>query len=151
MPDANPNLMTIFAEALERTDPAARAVYLDAVCEGNSALRQRVEALLAAHDGAGRFLEPDSCAMSETAAPETEGASRASVPETPPSSHLLNEEQRPDSAITTMADPARADRPRGFVAGQVIAGRYRFLVKAGWARSTGPIRPSRSSGRWRSS
>ena len=30
MPDADPNLMTIFAEALERTDPAARAAYLDA-------------------------------------------------------------------------------------------------------------------------
>jgi hypothetical protein len=68
MPDAAPNLMTIFAEALERTDPAARAAYLDAACEGDSALRQRVEALLAAHDGAGRFLEPDSYGMSETAA-----------------------------------------------------------------------------------
>ena len=30
MPDANPDLMTVFAEALERTDPAARAAYLDA-------------------------------------------------------------------------------------------------------------------------
>ena len=132
MPDANPNLMTIFAEALERTDPAARAAYLDGACRDDAALRQRVEALLAAHDGAGRFLEPDSCVMSETAAPETEEATpRASVPETRPSSQLVTEEQRPDGTITTIADPAPADRPRGFVAGQVIAGRYTLLEVLG--------------------
>ena len=34
MPDNDPNLMTIFAEALERTDPAARAAYLDGACAG---------------------------------------------------------------------------------------------------------------------
>ena len=81
--------MTIFAEALERTDPAARAAYLDGACAGDAALRQRVEALLAAHDGAGRFLEPDSSGMSETAAPETQGATadvrpgNASLPREP--------------------------------------------------------------------
>ena len=64
-------MMTIFAEALERTDPAARAAYLDIACRDDAALRRRVEALLAAHDGAGRFLEPDCGAMSETAAHET--------------------------------------------------------------------------------
>ena len=32
MPDADPGLMTLFAEALERTDPAARAAYLDRAC-----------------------------------------------------------------------------------------------------------------------
>ena len=34
MPDADPGLMTIFAEALERTDPADRAAYLDGACAG---------------------------------------------------------------------------------------------------------------------
>ena len=34
MPDNDPNLMTIFAEALDRTDPAARAAYLDDACAG---------------------------------------------------------------------------------------------------------------------
>ena len=123
--------MTVFAEALERTDPAARAAYLDGACRDNAALRQRVEALLAAHDGAGRFLEPDSCAMSETAAPETEGAARAFRPGNASPSQLVNEEQRPDGTITTIADPAPADRPRGFVAGQVIAGRYTLLEVLG--------------------
>jgi hypothetical protein len=31
MPENVPNLITIFAETLERTDPAARAAYLDGV------------------------------------------------------------------------------------------------------------------------
>jgi hypothetical protein len=48
MADANPDLMTLFAEALELTDPAARAAYLDLACGDDTALRRRVEALLAA-------------------------------------------------------------------------------------------------------
>jgi hypothetical protein len=35
-----------------------------------SELRARVEALLAAHDGAGPFPEPDATGMSETTAPQ---------------------------------------------------------------------------------
>ena len=60
MPDSDPRLMAVFADALERTDPADRAAYLDVACAGDAALRRRIEALLAAHDGAGRFLEPDA-------------------------------------------------------------------------------------------
>ena len=68
-PTPNPGLMTIFAEALERTDPAERAAYLDRACGGDADLRRRVEALLAAHAGAGRFLEPDATgALDATAA-----------------------------------------------------------------------------------
>ena len=154
MPDANRNLMTVFAEALKRTDPAARAAYLDIACRDDAALRQRVEALLAAHEGAGRFLEPESCAMSETTSPETEGAPRAAVPKTRPSSDLVNEEQRPEAATTTMADPARPTAPSGRLrARSSLAGigYSTFSAREGWERSTGPIRPSRSSGRWRSS
>jgi eukaryotic-like serine/threonine-protein kinase len=131
MPDATANLMTVFAEALERTDPAARAAYLDSACRGDAALRGRVEALLAAHDGAGRFLEGDSGVMSETAAREITGAARGSIRETRPSSQLVTEDHRPDGSITTIADPAAADRARGFVVGQVIAGRYTLLEVLG--------------------
>ena len=45
----------LFLAALERP-PAERAVYLEAACAGDAALRQRVEALLAAHDEPGAFL-----------------------------------------------------------------------------------------------
>jgi len=48
---------TIFAEALERRTPADRAAYLDGACAGDPALRARVEALLASHEGGTEFLE----------------------------------------------------------------------------------------------
>jgi hypothetical protein len=41
MAENNPDLMTIFAEALDRTGPAARAAYLDAACEANDATARR--------------------------------------------------------------------------------------------------------------
>jgi serine/threonine-protein kinase len=47
----------VFVEALKRETPQARAAYLDGVCEGNSGLRPRVEALLRAAENAGDFLE----------------------------------------------------------------------------------------------
>ena len=48
MSESNPGLITIFTEALRRQDPADRAAYLDGVCGGDTALRRRVEDLLAA-------------------------------------------------------------------------------------------------------
>jgi serine/threonine protein kinase len=49
-------LKEILAEAAGIDTPEARATYLDAVCQGDADLRQRVTALLAAHDRAGDFL-----------------------------------------------------------------------------------------------
>jgi len=131
MPDADLNLMTIFAEALERTDPAARAAYLDAACEGNDAVRRRIEALLAAHDGAGRFLERDSAVLSETTAPGHEKATQTSAPETRPTSEMATEEHRPGGTITEFADTRPAASPDGSVAERVIAGRYTLLEVLG--------------------
>ncbi|MGA2557129.1 MAG: bifunctional serine/threonine-protein kinase/formylglycine-generating enzyme family protein, partial [Verrucomicrobiota bacterium] len=49
----------LFALALEK--PAdKRPAFLDAICEGDPALRQRLEALLAAHDAKDSFLEPEA-------------------------------------------------------------------------------------------
>jgi hypothetical protein len=56
MSDNDPNLMTIIALALERTDPAERAAY----CGDDAFLRRRVEARLAAHDRGGRFQAGDA-------------------------------------------------------------------------------------------
>src|SRR5262245_17605234 len=47
---------TLFLEALEIADPAARAAYLDAACAGNADLRRGVDALLEAHGRDGSFL-----------------------------------------------------------------------------------------------
>jgi tRNA A-37 threonylcarbamoyl transferase component Bud32 len=48
---------SIFEAALEKQTAAERAACLDEACAGDAALRRRVEALLAAHEAAGRFLE----------------------------------------------------------------------------------------------
>src|SRR5271166_5134428 len=47
------NEATIFAAALDRTDPMERAAFLTEACAGDDKLRRRVEALLKAH------AEPD--------------------------------------------------------------------------------------------
>jgi serine/threonine protein kinase/WD40 repeat protein len=47
---------TIFNNALELPDPAARARYVNEACAGDAALFERVEKLLLAHDEAGGFF-----------------------------------------------------------------------------------------------
>src|SRR5437667_796452 len=56
MSQSNSVLRSVFNEAVEITDPSARAAFLDGVCEGDSDLRSRVERLLAAESRAGNFL-----------------------------------------------------------------------------------------------
>jgi eukaryotic-like serine/threonine-protein kinase len=51
---------TIFNDALEIDDPAARAVYLKEACANDAALSERVQKLLQAHGEAGQFLSPVS-------------------------------------------------------------------------------------------
>ena len=46
---------TIFEAVLDKSTPAERSAYLDEVCAGDAALRQRVEGLLLAHDRAAPF------------------------------------------------------------------------------------------------
>jgi tetratricopeptide (TPR) repeat protein/tRNA A-37 threonylcarbamoyl transferase component Bud32 len=47
----------LFIEAIQRTDPAERAAYLDLSLAGNAALRQRIELLLEADSAAGEVLK----------------------------------------------------------------------------------------------
>src|SRR3954451_14039028 len=47
---------SIFLEAADLPDEAARAAYLDRACGGDAGLRARVEALLWSHDPEGSFL-----------------------------------------------------------------------------------------------
>ena len=67
---------TIFAAALEKADPAERAAVLAGACGNDVEFRRRIEALLAAHDNAGRFLDHPAVAAPETAYSTT----RAFVP-----------------------------------------------------------------------
>ena len=132
MPDADPGLMTLFAEALERTDPADRAAYLDGACAGDAALRRRVEALLAAHDGAGRFLEPDATGVSEPDVSRNPGSDRdvRAGNASPVGTGDRGRHDRTARSPRSRA-PRRPTAPDGFVAGQVIAGRYTLLEVLG--------------------
>jgi WD40 repeat protein/tRNA A-37 threonylcarbamoyl transferase component Bud32 len=61
---------SIFLNALDREDPAARAAYLDAACAGKPELRQRIERLLQSHQVKDTFLEvpaPEQLARGEQA------------------------------------------------------------------------------------
>ncbi len=65
MNDADRHLLTIFSTALGRDPAGERAAYLDEACAAAPGLRDRVEALLRAHDQPGRFLEPGDAATAD--------------------------------------------------------------------------------------
>src|SRR5438874_9570068 len=50
MAEAHRSEKTIFLEAIEKTDAAARAAFVDGACGNNPSLRAAVEALLQAHE-----------------------------------------------------------------------------------------------------
>src|SRR5579871_2019443 len=102
--------MTVFTEALDRRDPADRAAYLAAACGGDAELRRRVDELLAAHPGIGRFLEPDAPHASYA------GPAGGSAAETGA--------DRPGGGTETFGPPAADSPGRDERPGAVIAGRY---------------------------
>jgi hypothetical protein len=51
------NERELFLQALDITDPAERAAFLDRVCADHPDLRQQLEELLKAHEQAGPFLD----------------------------------------------------------------------------------------------
>src|SRR5688572_28973602 len=61
----------IFAQALEIQAPAERAAFLDRACEGNLALRERVNALLAEQENLGNYLEAPAGAVATRERPAT--------------------------------------------------------------------------------
>src|SRR6516162_2092260 len=114
----------LFLAASDLADPAERAAYLERECGGDAELRQRVVALLAAHDGGGRSVEGDPTGTSELSSPETQEATAASRAATRLPSELATAEDRSDGADFTISRAPQADRPDGSGVGQVIAGRY---------------------------
>ena len=75
-PERWQQLDEIFHAALER-GPAERASFLDEACAGDEALRKKIDALLAAHEEAGSFIEhpafaveAQSLAKAQTKGPE---------------------------------------------------------------------------------
>ena len=127
MPDGNSHAMTILTQALKRTDPAVRTGYLDGACGDDTDLRERVEALLATHGGAGRFPEHDPTTLPEaTSSPDFNATSTASAETRPPSEQTPG--QHPPGGTLTVAEDTPPGGPTdGSSMGQVIAGRYRLI------------------------
>src|SRR3982750_4682178 len=75
-----PNARAVFDHALEIESPAQRLAYLAEACGGEPALRQQGDALLAAYEQAGSFLEAPmhgpslAATVSPSATPLLEGA-----------------------------------------------------------------------------
>ena len=70
MTDQRLSERSIFEEAVEKPSAEERAAYLGRACGGNEALRQEVEALLAAHDRLGGSPPADRGAQPAAAAQE---------------------------------------------------------------------------------
>jgi serine/threonine protein kinase/WD40 repeat protein len=78
---------TLFLAALDIADPALRQAYLDQSCAGDPALRRQVEALLAAHEREGNFLD--------VPAVDRPSAQAGSPPQNPPAGPQLTSEDPP--------------------------------------------------------
>ncbi|MBP3959613.1 SUMF1/EgtB/PvdO family nonheme iron enzyme [Gemmata sp. G18] len=89
---------TIFATALEKTDPVERATYLVSACVGDVKRRRRIEGLLNAHEGAGSFLEHPA-----VAAPDPDRADARTV------AHDSAGPADTDEALRFLAPPSRPD------------------------------------------
>ena len=122
---------SLFLNASELADPAARVAYLERECGGDAELRARVEALLAADGGGAPVLDEDLTGAHEPTSPATLEATAASRAETRLPSELATAEDRSDGADFTLARAPQADRPGGSGVGQVIAGRYTLLEVLG--------------------
>src|SRR4051812_25561432 len=58
--------LDVFAIALDLTDPAERAAYLEKACGGDALLRQRIELLLNTHARADDFMARPAAAPAAT-------------------------------------------------------------------------------------
>jgi WD40 repeat protein/tRNA A-37 threonylcarbamoyl transferase component Bud32 len=102
MTDPTPDVKSLFGQALERPT-AERAAFLDAACADHPAVRAELDALLAALDRAGGFLNP---------------------PASPAKDEATRDAPAADSAATRSF--AAEERP-----GVLVAGRYKLLQRIG--------------------
>jgi urea transport system substrate-binding protein len=100
---------TIFLAALDVADPAERTAYVERACAGDSALRRRVEALLAAHEREGTFLEVPALAQMIDAtalSPANEAAAaRSPIPDKPGETQAEQPSNEPIVFLTPSRNP----------------------------------------------
>ena len=150
---------TLFLAASDLSDPAERTAYLERECGGDAELRQRVEALLAAHDGAEPLLEKAAATASvrtDLTGETLEATAASSVRKRVCRRSWRPRKTRSDGRETSRSPKRapRADRPGG---SGVRPGHRRTVHAARSPRRGGnghrlPGRSdflNRSSGRWR--
>ncbi len=102
----------LFEEAFNIADPVERATFLDRACGGDTALRQRLDRLLAAQEPAERFLGGGALFPPlGPGLPEPASGARIGL--------------HSDDSLTGSEDPAMLTRSR------VLIGRYRLLRRIG--------------------
>jgi serine/threonine protein kinase len=89
------NERTVFTTALEKENTAQRKEYLDEVCAGDPALRDRVDALLRSHEREGPFL--DEPAAQQLAAQGVTQEEMPAATEDGPSLDFLTPSEKPGS------------------------------------------------------
>src|SRR6516225_552386 len=94
----------IFTAARQMTDPAARSAYLDEACDGDPALRDRVEALLQAHGQRDSLLDAPAAALPEVASTRPLGS-----PGDESDGGLTRARLEGVDALTFLAPPGRPD------------------------------------------
>ena len=104
----------IFTAALAKGDRAERAAFLDEACAGETALRERVESLLAEHQQLGSFMDVQSQAVARRTAGESQPRRRRG---TSGSTGLVSSLRRTVCAPTAMTFSSQAafERERGCV------------------------------------
>ncbi len=122
----------IFLAAIDLPDPGVRAAFLDEACGGDAALRERVEALLAADAGEGRFLEPDRTRTRDAPTPTPMDATGAKVSDSHSPKSMATGTHFPDGPTAAYeGTPADRERSPATTLGTVIAGRYTLVEVIG--------------------
>src|SRR5262245_24767596 len=99
---------TIFLAALEIADLAERGAYLDRACAGAGALRRQVEALLAAHQREGNFLDVPAVEQAAAACRSVEMPRPAAMHPLPPV-HLREPTTEPPPPVVRPDSPEMPD------------------------------------------
>ena len=127
------NELDLFTEALNRTDPAERAAFLDQACAGNPDLRRRLEELLAGHARSGSPTRPAAVAPAGPGRPPT---CRLDRDRRAPARSGDGDVRPPRSRChhgrgSGAPAPRAATVPTGEGIGTVIAGRYTLVEVIG--------------------
>ena len=154
MESSDRRLKEIFAGALDIAAGPGRSAYVERECLGDASLRDRVEALLEAHEKAGRFLAPaaDTGAPGdESPRPETTAAELSEPSGSRPEPRMTDPLAATVAVVPCSASSSDrpAHPPSRIRLGHV--GPYKLLEQIGggeWAPSTWPSRSGRSVGVW---